>query len=200
MTIRGDSAEYDILYDACKSLEDDDLFTIEIGVREGMSSQVILDALSEKKHWHLGIDPYGNIEYKHFDDPNTVWNGVPIPPRYSNQMKATLLKDLSGYENFSLLQLEDEEYMKRFHDGFPIYRNKKELRTVYDLVFFDGPHTTYANLKEAIFFAERSRNGTVFVFDDYPRYDMNDILKVIVNEFGFNLLKQGKTKLALKKV
>lgn len=52
MTIRGDSAEYDILYDACKSLEDDDLFTIEIGVREGMSSQVILDALSEK---NIGI-------------------------------------------------------------------------------------------------------------------------------------------------
>jgi hypothetical protein len=51
--------------------------------------------------------------------------------------------------------------MKRFEDGVPIYRDKKELRTKYDLVHFDGPHKTYDVIKEAIFFAERSRPGTV---------------------------------------
>jgi hypothetical protein len=32
--------------------------------------------------------------------------------------------------------------MKRFEDGVPIYRNKKEIKTKYDLVHFDGPHKT----------------------------------------------------------
>ena len=39
-----------------------------------------------------------------------------------------------------------------------------------DLVHFDGPHKTYDVIKEAIFFGERSRPGTVFVFDDYQHF------------------------------
>ena len=53
--------------------------------------------------------------------------------------------------------------------------------------------------EEAVFFAERSHAGTVFVFDDYPKYDMDTILKIIVNEYGFMLLKQGKNKISLKR-
>ena len=54
-------------------------------------------------------------------------------------------------------------------------------------------------LKEVMFFAQRSRAGTVFVFDDYPKFDMDLILKIIVNDYGFMLLKQGKNKIALKR-
>ena len=113
-------------------------------------------------------------------------------------MKQELIKDLD-YPNFTLYQLGDDEFMKRFEDGVPIYRDKKELRTKYDLVHFDGPHKTYDVIKEVIFFAERSRPGTVFVFDDYPKFDMDLVLKIIVNEFGFLLLKQGKNKISLKR-
>jgi hypothetical protein len=197
--IQGDSTEYEILKEACKTLDTDDLFTAEIGVRQGQGSKIILDELIFKKHWHIGIDPYGDIKYSHYDNDEKIkWNGDSTPPTYPNSMKQQLIKDLD-YPNFTLYQLGDDEFMKRFEDGVPIYRDKKQIKTKYDLVHFDGPHKTYDVIKEAIFFAERSRPGTVFVFDDYPKFDMDFVLKIIVNEFGFLLLKQGKNKISLKR-
>tara|TARA_R110000796_G_scaffold128728_1_gene244350 strand:- start:111 stop:710 length:600 start_codon:yes stop_codon:yes gene_type:complete len=197
--IQGDSTEYEILQEACKTLNTDNLLTAEIGVREGQGSKIILDELIFKKHWHIGIDPYGDIKYSHYDNDEKIkWNGDPTPPTYSNSMKKQLIKDLD-YPNFTLYQLGDDEFMKRFEDGVPIYRDKKEIKNKYDLVHFDGPHKTVDVLKEAIFFGERSHAGTVFVFDDYPRFDMDTVLKIIVNEYGFMLLKQGKNKISLKR-
>ena len=197
--IKGDSTEYEILEEACKALDGDDLLTAEIGVREGKGSKIILDTLSNKKHWHIGIDPYGNIKYRHYDnDKIYTWKGDPNPPTYPNSMKQQLIKDLD-YPNFTLYQLGDDEFMKRFSDGIPIYNEKKEIKTKYDLVHFDGPHSTIDVIKEALFFAERSHSGTVFVFDDYPKFDMNVILQMIVNQYGFMLLKQGKNKISLKR-
>ena len=190
--IRGDSTEYEILEEACKSLEGDDLFTAEIGVREGQGSKIILDSFVSKKHWHIGIDPYGNLNYQHYDSSSSYVCD------YTNEMKLQLLKDLS-YPNFTLFSLGDDEFMERFHDGVPIYRDKKEIRNLYDLVHFDWPHKSLDVIKEAIFFAERSKAGTVFIFDDYPKYNMDSILKIIVNDFGFMLLKQGKNKISLKR-
>ena len=190
--IQGDSTEYEILEEACRSLNTDDLFTAEIGVRQGKGTETILKQLVFKKHWHIGIDPYGNLNYEHYD------NSGSYTCDYTNDMKLQLIKDIN-YKNFTLFPMGDDEFMKRFHDGVPIYRDKKEIRNKYDLVHFDGPHKTYDVVKEAMFFAERSHAGTVFVFDDYPKYDMDLILKVIVNEFGFMLLKQGKNKIALKR-
>ena len=189
--IQGDSTEYEILEQACKTLGDD-LFTAEIGVRQGAGSKVILDSLKDKKHWHIGIDPYGNLNYQHYD------NSESYTCDYTNSMKLQLIKDID-YQNFTLFPMGDDEFMKRFHDGVPIYREKKELINNYDLVHFDGPHKTVDVLKEVMFFAQRSRAGTVFVFDDYPKFDMDLILKIIVNDYGFMLLKQGKNKIALKR-
>jgi len=189
--IQGDSTEYEILEQACKTLGDD-LFTAEIGVRQGAGTKIILDTLKHKKHWHIGIDPYGNLNYQHYD------NSESYTCDYTNSMKLQLIKDID-YQNFTLFPMGDDEFMKRFHDGVPIYREKKELINNYDLVHFDGPHKTVDVLKEVMFFAQRSRAGTVFVFDDYPKFDMNLILKIIVNDYGFMLLKQGKNKIALKR-
>jgi len=190
--IQGDSVEYEILKEACQSLTNDKLLTCEIGVRQGQGSKIILDELVFKDHWHIGIDPYGNLNYEHYD------NSGAYTCDYTNDMKLQLIKDLD-YKNFTLFPMGDDEFMKRFHDGVPIYRNEKEIINKYDLVHFDGPHKTYDVIKEAIFFAERSHAGTVFIFNDYPKYDMDLILKIIVNEFGFMLLKQGKNKIALKR-
>jgi len=190
--IAGDSREYEILVEACESLTSDNLLTAEIGVRQGLGSKLILENLKNKKHWHIGIDPYGNLSYEHFDDqPSIVCN-------YTNSMKVDLLRDLN-FENFTLYQLGDDEFMKSFHDGVPIYREKKEIINTYDLVHFDGPHKTVDVINEAIFFGKRSKPGSVFVFDDYPYYDMDAVLKIIVNEFSFQLLKQGKSKISLKR-
>ena len=44
MAIAGDSGEYDILKKACTYVKGDNLLTCEIGVREGLGSQIILEA------------------------------------------------------------------------------------------------------------------------------------------------------------
>ena len=189
--IKGDSVEYKSLQEACETLGDN-LFTAEIGVRQGAGSKVILESLKNKKHWHIGIDPYGNIKYPHYDKHR------PVKCNYKNSMKLQLLKDMD-YENFTLFTMGDDEFIKRFHDGVPIYREKKEIINSYDLVHFDGPHKTADVIKESIFFGERSKPGTVFVYDDYKGFNMDSVLRIIVNEYGFMLLKQGQNKITLKR-
>ena len=189
--IQGDSGEYEILHEACRTL-DNNLFTAEIGVRQGAGTKVILDSLKDKKHWHIGIDPYGNLNYEHYDKQES------ITCDYTNSMKLQLIKDIDC-ENFTLFPMEDDEFMKRFHDGVPIYREEKQIINTYDLVHFDGPHKTVDVIKEAIFFGERSKPGTVFVFDDYKYFNMDSVLRIIVNEFNFILLKKGEHKMSLKR-
>jgi hypothetical protein len=98
--IQGDSTEYEILEQACESLGDDNnLFTIaEIGVRQGAGTKIILDTLKDKKHWHLGVDPYGNLNYEHYDDSESYTCD------YTNSMKLQLIKDID-YENFTLFPM-----------------------------------------------------------------------------------------------
>ena len=155
--IEGDSREYEIIREACQSLRGDDFFTAEIGVRRGLGSKLILDELIFKKHWHIGIDPYGNLNYQHYDNKKST------TADYTNDMKHQLIKDLD-YKNFTLFQMEDEEFMKRFEDGVPIYRDQKELRNKYDLVHFDGPHKSIDVIKESIFFCRAISLRDCFYF------------------------------------
>ena len=190
--IKGDSTEYEILKEACESLEDNNLFTIEIGVRQGAGTKIILDTLKDKNHWHLGVDPYGNLNYEHYDDSGAYTCD------YTNSMKLQLIKDID-YENFTLFPMGDDEFMKRFHDGVPIYRNEKEVINKYDLVHFDGPHKTIDVIRETLFFADRSRIGSVFVYDDYPKFDMNLIGNILITHLGFVPVLKGDNKIALQK-
>ena len=47
-------------------------FRCEIGVREGLGSQVIMLGIKSRilniPYEHIGIDPYNDLEYQHFDD------------------------------------------------------------------------------------------------------------------------------------
>ena len=70
--IGGDSIEYELLEKCCKLIKQDNPFTCEIGVRLGMGSEVILQTLKQKNHWHIGIDPYGDIDYDHFDKDSEI--------------------------------------------------------------------------------------------------------------------------------
>ena len=157
--IEGDSKEYEIIREACQSLRGDDFFTAEIGVRRGLGSKLILDELTFKKHWHIGIDPYGNLNYQHYDNKKST------TADYTNDMKHQLIKDLD-YKNFTLFQMEDEEFMKRFEDGVPIYRDQKELRNKYDLVHFDGPHKSIDVIKESIFLFSPNPKKTLWEDED----------------------------------
>ena len=190
--IKGDSTEYDLLESACKLVPWPEILTAEIGVRQAQGSKIILDSFKEKNHWHIGIDPYGNLNYQHYDTTGSYTCD------YTNSMKLQLLQDLS-YENFTLYSIGDDEFMKRFQDGVPIYKNKKEIINTYDLVHFDGPHKTIDVIRETMFFGDRARIGSVFVYDDYPKYDMNLIGTILVDHLGFAPVLKGDNKIALQK-
>jgi hypothetical protein len=190
--IKGDSTEYDLLESACNLVPWPEILTAEIGVRQGQGSKIILDSFKEKNHWHIGIDPYGNLNYQHYDTTGSYTCD------YTNSMKLQLLQDLS-YENFTLYSIGDDEFMKRFQDGVPIYKNKKEIINTYDLVHFDGPHKTIDVIRETMFFGDRARIGSVFVYDDYPKYDMNVIGTILIEHLGFAPVLKGDNKIALQK-
>ena len=149
-----------------------------------------------KNHFHIGIDPYGDILYDHVDsipghEPtwtdfkgNILYNpdGSFKTPTYPSSMKQTFLTAFNKHENFILYQLEDIEYFNAFGQGVPIYyKGQKKIMNNYDFVHFDGPHTTAAVLHEALFFANRSNPGTRFVFDDVDTYDMNHITQALTH-------------------
>jgi hypothetical protein len=212
--LKGDSEEYSLLAKWVDQLSPRDFYlTVEIGVREGYGSHVIMENLKNKNNFHIGIDPYGDITYKHLDsqpgiahrwtdfDGNILYNpdGSFKSPTYPNSMKQTFLTAFNKHENFILYQLEDIEYFNAFGQGVPIYyKSQKKIMNNYDFVHFDGPHTTAAVLHEALFFANRSNPGTRFVFDDINTYDM-DLIQQALTHYDFYLIEQGKNKLCLER-
>lgn len=176
--IQGDSVEYDLLAKWAKESKVRSL-SCEIGVREGLGSKTILDHLKPNKH--IGIDPYGNLNYQHYDHTGAYTCD------YTEGMRVQLLKDMADYENFDLFHMTDIDFMNRFSDAGP-----------FDFVHFDGPHMTKDVLREAIWFADRSRLGTRFVFDDYTKYRMDKIADML--EFWkFTTIEAGDNKICLER-
>ena len=181
--IRGDSSDYDLLEKWAKELPKENkeyILSCEIGVREGLGSKIILDNLQPNRH--IGIDPYGNLKYQHYD------NGPAYTADYTEGMRLTLQKDLSDYECFDLFHMTDTEFMRRYQD-----------LTDFNLVHFDGPHMTKDVITEAVWFADRSRKGSRFIFDDYKKYGMEDISKAL-SYYGFNVMESGQNKIMLQKL
>jgi hypothetical protein len=217
--IKGDSSEYKFLATWTKQLKPRDFYlTVEIGVREGYSSNIIMEMLKDKNHFHIGIDPYGDLLYKHLDKQGVVENGktmfwtdfdgnwlinedgTPKIPTYPNSMKQNFFSSFKHHENFTLFQLEDTEYFNAFGGGVPIYKDgEKKIINTYDLVFFDGPHTTEKVMEEVMFFGPRSRIGTRFIFDDCMAFDMS-IIAYCLETFGFKTLEVGNKKTCLEKL
>ena len=191
MTIRGDSTEYELLKKWCETLpfftEPKSVTTCEIGVREGLGSKVIMLGLKARigkiPYQHIGIDPYGNLKYQHYD------NSGEYTADYTDSMKLEMQKDFSDHNEFTFFHMKDIDYMNYFATQ-PL---------VYDLVHFDGPHMTKDVIREAVWFADRSRKGTRFIFDDYKKYGMEDISKALVY-FGFNILESGENKIMLQRL
>ena len=181
--IRGDSTEYELLQKWCdrkhflKHLEY--ITSCEIGVREGMGSKIILDTL--KPNLHIGIDPYGNLNYQHYDHtPAYICD-------YTDQMYEQMVQDFKDYNNFKVFKITDIDFMNRYHHIGP-----------FQLVHFDGPHMTKDVLREAIYFADKSAIGTRFIFDDYPKYNMKLISDVLFH-WNFKILENGQNKICLER-
>jgi hypothetical protein len=173
-----DGENYEVLYDAAQRIVHIKGMTCEIGVRAGGSSKIIIDGIMASNpvgiRTHIGIDPYGSIDYK-YNDTEIVENA------YENKYRDVAIPALFRYcagskVNFQFYQMTDTQYMKRFADGVPVYLGGKEYElNTYALVYFDGPHATEDVMKETVFFNERAPKGAVFVYDDVSFYEHGKI-------------------------
>ena len=189
--IRGDSVEYDLLKTWCETLpffeEPKSITTCEIGVREGLGSQVIMMAIKarvlNKPYEHIGIDPYNNLKYQHYD------NSESYTADYTDEMRSQMVKDFANNKNFNFYHMTDIQYMNVFNAAGKIY----------DLVHFDGPHMTRDVMREAIWFADKSRKGTRFIFDDYKKFGMEDVAKAL-DYWDFKVMQSGENKICLQRM
>jgi len=191
MTIRGDSTEYDLLKKWCETLpfyeEPKSVTTCEIGVREGLGSQVIMTGLKarigNKPYEHIGIDPYNNLKYQHYDD------SPEYTADYTDEMRQQMVNDFANNKDFNFYHMTDIQYMNLF----------SSTDKIFDLVHFDGPHMTKDVIREAVWFADKSRKGTRFIFDDYKKYGMEDIAKML-DYWNFKVIQSGENKICLQRM
>ena len=202
--IRGDSTEYDLLKKWCETLpfyeEPKSVTTCEVGVREGLGSQVIMMGVKSRigniPYEHIGIDPYSDLEYQHFDDEvldpkwkNDKGQWTKTPPSYPNSMRDQMVKDFAKNEYFKFYNMTDVDYMKIFN----------LTKTIFDLVLLDGPHTTKDILREIIWFGERSRKGTRIILDDHPSCNYS-VIRAAISYWDFKELEKGKNKVCFQKI
>lgn len=100
-----------------------------------------------------------------------------------------MIKDFKEYTGkFKFCNMTDKRYMKENAD-FGIQ---------YALVHFDGPHMTRDVLTEAVYFADRCSPSARFIFDDYPKYNMQ-LISDCLKPYGFSVMEQGPNKICLEK-
>jgi|TARA_R100001086_G_scaffold34102_1_gene15456 hypothetical protein len=188
--IKGDSTEYELLAKWCAQLqfyeEPKSVTSCEIGVREGLGSKIIMLGIRKRigniPYEHIAIDPYNNLSYQHYDvtEPETA--------DYTDEMRLQMERDFANEKDFKFYHLTDVEFMNLFNTS----------KRIFDLVFFDGPHMTKDIFREAIWFADKSRKGTRFVFDDTKYFDIETIIKAL-SYWDFEVLEYGKNKVCLQK-
>ena len=191
-----DSREYHILQNAVTASKDVDGLTCEIGVREGGGTKLILDTLKKigKNTVHIAIDPFGNIDYEHWETKKEKLN-------YTNTMKNKMLMNLYKYCHDNKMEclffpLEDTEFFEKYSDGVPIYNEYKQVINTYSTVFLDGPHTTILVKEEFDFFKDRMPVGGTIVFDDIDQYPHMKTLDNYICSNGFKILEQGICKIS----
>ena len=177
---KGDSLEYGIFETCLSFIKEPVGTTMEVGVRDGFGSKVIIDAW-RKLHGksplvHLGLDPYGNIDYNGADDLKNVKYD------YTNDMKQDMLQYMSAfYPEFHFVNLDDKEFFSKFVNGYPIYREEKIMIRKYDLVHLDGPHDTDSVLNEIKWFLPRAAKQCCIVIDDQKAFDIQKIIDFTSN-------------------
>ena len=188
----GDSVEYTSLAEAVQSLKNPIGASVELGVRLGLGSKTIIDAYRNFhpniRLNHLGIDPYGDIDYAASDSV------LARKFNYDNLMKkTTLINFAEEYPEFHLVNFEDTEFFNRFSDGYPVYEEKKHMITHYELVHFDGPHDTRSVMREAVFFNQKKADQTFWIFDDISGLRWS-VLNGFMGKAGFKLVNKGLNK------
>ena len=166
---------------------------VEIGLREGGGTKVIIDALPESPTQHvvIALDPYGNILYQH--DENTKGDSY----GYTNDMRNRSVSALYRYVsdrpavNFLYYAMEDVEFFRHFANGVPVYNNGKALLNEYAFVFVDGPHFLERVLETVDWFNDRTLPGAQMVFDNTEQIRFAE-LQNHMEAAGWQLLEHQK--------
>ncbi len=196
--IKGDSSEYHLITKHIGKLNiDRATLTCEIGLREGLGSKIIMDAIREHKpnlYKHVAIDPYNNLSYEHYDNEGRVVAG------YTEEMKQKTVSYLyQNYPEFDFYHMTDDYYFKTMGDGHQLgLFNNMMLFGLYKVVHFDGPHTTDAVIQELNFFIPRSETKALFIIDDFKDLKMG-IVDMLLKTYNFNVAEEGDNKIIYQK-
>tara|TARA_Y100001937_G_scaffold61342_1_gene84035 strand:+ start:4774 stop:5373 length:600 start_codon:yes stop_codon:yes gene_type:complete len=196
--IKGDSSEYHLITKHIRKLKiDRATLTCEIGLREGLGSKIIMDAVREHKpnlYKHIAIDPYNNLSYEHYDNEGSVVAG------YTEEMKQRTVSFLyEKYIEFDFYHMTDDYYFKTMGEGHQFSVNGNlMLFGLYKVVHFDGPHTTEALLNELNFFIPRAETEAIFIIDDYPQLRMG-IVDMLLKTYNFREAEKGENKIIYQK-
>jgi hypothetical protein len=196
--IKGDSSEYHLITKHIGKLNiDRATLTCEIGLREGLGSKIIMDAVREHKpnlYKHVAIDPYNNLSYEHYDNEGSVVAG------YTEEMKQKTVSYLyQNYPEFDFYHMTDDYYFRTMGDGHQLgLFNNMMLFGLYKVVHFDGPHTTEAVIQELNFFIPRSETKALFIIDDYKDLRMG-IVDMLLLTYNFKVVEEGENKIIYQK-
>lgn len=165
--ILGDSGEYEFLTEAVELSKEVTGMCIEIGLRRGLGTKTIIDAVRQfcPDKTVIAVDPYGSILYKPRDHmPECRLD-------YTNQMKYECLAAIYDYivdhpVDFHYFCMTDAHFFSRFNDGIPIYEVEIGYKARYSMVHLDGPHGVPEVCNEIDWFSKRMLPGAILVIDD----------------------------------
>jgi hypothetical protein len=196
--IKGDSSEYHLITKHIGKLELDQVtLTCEIGLREGLGSKIIMDAILDSKpilYKHIAVDPYNNLSYEHYDNEGSVVAG------YTEEMKQKTVHYLyQNYPEFDFFHMTDDYYFKTMGEGHQFVLNQQlVLFGLYQVVHLDGPHTTKAVIDELNFFIPRMASKGLIIIDDYQDLEMG-IVDMLLKTYNFNVAEKGDNKIIYQK-
>ena len=198
MIIKGDSTEYHLITEQIGKLKLDQVtLTCEIGLREGLGSKIIMDAILDSKpklYKHIAVDPYNNLSYEHYDNEGNVVAG------YTEEMKQKTVSYLyQNYPEFDFFHMTDDYYFKTMGEGHQFVLNQQlVLFGLYQVVHLDGPHTTKAVIDELSFFIPRMASKGLIILDDYTDLQMG-IVDMLLKTYNFNVAVKGDNKIIYQK-
>lgn len=199
--IEGDSGEYELLTQGVELSKDINGMCLEVGLRRGMGTKYIIDAVREycPNKLVISIDPFGSLPYicREPDGPCRL--------DYDNTMKREATSAIHQYVeqnpvNFQFINLTDHEFFKRYSDGVPVYELEERLETKYSFVHLDGPHYVAGIVYEVHFFKSRMDKGATMCIDDctIDFFDIDAVENVILS--WFELVIKGEKKRVYKRI
>lgn len=194
--ILGDSGEYEFLTECIDISKYVDGMCVEIGLRRGMGTKTIIDAVRQfcPHKTVISVDPYGSIPYvgrEHIGE---------IRLDYDNKMRNEAMVDMWQYSsdadvNWLPFIMTDTQFFKSFADGVEINELETSVCNKYSMAHLDGPHNYEHVSKEILWFNDRMDSGATITIDDIT-IDFIDIKPIneLLISLGWSIVKQGAKK------